>query len=607
MAVDDSYTKVLLHGNGVDGGTVFTDEGGNTWEIIEPTYATIETDTAVKKFGTASIHKTTNLPGSVTSLRMTSGFTADLNPGAGDFTVDHQFQMASLPTPAGGSQVIVAFYANSSNKFSLELGQVDEGSPYYYFCLTGKAGGVSLGYNYFGYTTPSLQLLPNQLYHIELCRTGNDYKLFIEGQLLETISLAAHTYTMTSGGYIDLFNGIIYETWIDEFRYSVGIARHTSNFTPPTDAYGAQELNINADLVLPFSMGSVFMEGDYGDLRARLTLPLSMSGELETDALTINASLPIPFSMGWTFGLVNRGLNAPIGIPLSISGTLYAYPVINGTFFKQIPALSLSANAYQSPLGKGDCILPSLSLNGKGEVALTGSLSKSLPHLTLYGYGEIPTTGTAHLTLPMLTVSGLTSKSILGVGKIELPIFRLYTYGYQSISGSASVVLPMFTLHARITDVLYTSLVVNIKTQGMTTFANYLFNSMCHFQGKNLGATATSINDLDLGTTDNGAIIDWNFKIGHIDLHMKTKKKIRQAWLSCQITGDLIVSVITADGEEYEYNATSYSATEDGVRVKFGRGIRSKYISLNVKNDEEGSAIELDAIRLNLDSCGGRR
>src|SRR5689334_6463249 len=48
--VDDSYTKALLHFNGSDGSTTFTDESGKTWSVN----GDAQIDTAQSEFGGAS-------------------------------------------------------------------------------------------------------------------------------------------------------------------------------------------------------------------------------------------------------------------------------------------------------------------------------------------------------------------------------------------------------------------------------------------------------------------------------------------------------------------------------------------------------------------------
>ena len=53
-------------------------------------------------------------------------------------------------------------------------------------------------------------------------------------------------------------------------------------------------------------------------------------------------------------------------------------------------------------------------------------------------------------------------------------------------------------------------------------------------------------------------------------------------------------------GDVWQYTAETYEITETGIRVKVGKGLKSKYVALDFSS-VEGSSLELDAIRLHLD------
>jgi hypothetical protein len=142
-------------------------------------------------------------------------------------------------------------------------------------------------------------------------------------------------------------------------------------------------------------------------------------------------------------------------------------------------------------------------------------------------------------------------------------------------------------------------MVMNLKNQALTIYKNYNFNSMCQFNGVPLGATKTGIYNLNSGETDDGTVIDWNIKTGLIDLEQVVKHKLRQAWISYKTNGDILFTVILPDGTEYEYALKGIDNTENGLRVKFGKGIRSKYIALDIENINY-STFELDELKLHF-------
>jgi hypothetical protein len=78
-AVDDAYTKALLHMDGTDASTTFTDESGKTWTRS----GDAQIDTDQYKFETAS----GKFDGSGDYVY--TGDSADWDAGSGDYTVDY--------------------------------------------------------------------------------------------------------------------------------------------------------------------------------------------------------------------------------------------------------------------------------------------------------------------------------------------------------------------------------------------------------------------------------------------------------------------------------------------------------------------------------------
>jgi hypothetical protein len=342
------------------------------------------------------------------------------------------------------------------------------------------------------------------------------------------------------------------------------------------------------------------------DINANLTVTPVLSGAIETDGLEMNGTLVIPVNISGTMGSIQNVISGTLTIPISIAGTVYSYPVYDGLLYANLPSMELDATGYGDLIGVGYPELPFFTLSAEAYGDPIATFDKSLPMFRLGTVAEELPVGIANLTLPMLRISTVADSGNLATFSASLPIFRLSTTGYLDVLATGDMTIPFFGISAFISPSTYTSLAMNLLNRGLTEFANYNFNSMCHFNGKNLGATTTGIHDLDSGTNDNGTKIDWNFTIGYIDLQIKTKKKLREMWMGCQIDGNVVVTVKKADGTEYEYKGESFEETERGVRVKFGKGIKTRYLSLDVKN-EDVSTMELDAIRLMLDKYEGRR
>jgi len=212
MAVDDAYTKALLHMDGADASTTFTDESGKTWTA----YADAQIDTAQSKFGGAS----GLFDG--TGDYISTPAHADFNmQAAGDWTVDFWYR----PNATATDDAIVHFKKTGSAQ-GLHVHKngtaivVDNGLA---------ASGISAG-----------NLSTATWYHITVVRESGTIYLYIDG--VEVDSEAAQDYgdndsncqiaIFNVGADIANLNG-----WMDEFRVSKGIARWTANFTPPTAPY----------------------------------------------------------------------------------------------------------------------------------------------------------------------------------------------------------------------------------------------------------------------------------------------------------------------------------------------------------------------------------
>lgn len=217
MPVDDAYTKALLHFDGADASTTFTDESGKTWTARN--HAQI--DTAQSKFGGAS-----GLFDGTDDYIDTPDH-AEFTLGSGDFTFDlwfkinslaHDYLMFGQADTSGNAKSTCLFYISSDNK-----------------CNGGIYSGTT---SYF--TTPS-SAVDGNWHHYALVRYGNTLTQYVDGTASGTKDVTGITIndsdTTFSIGRQGIYNYYHFNGWIDEFRFSAGIARWTANFTPPTVAY----------------------------------------------------------------------------------------------------------------------------------------------------------------------------------------------------------------------------------------------------------------------------------------------------------------------------------------------------------------------------------
>lgn len=212
----DSYTQLMLHMDGSDEGTTFTDDSGNGRNGTAN--GNVNTETDYKKFGTASAE----FDGSGDYITV-----ADNNAwafGSSDFTIDWWFYGPAMT----GSGTIWYQRTNSNNY--IRLRHYTDGD----FQLYAKGGGSDL----VVISTTGTSDISTGWHHFALVRSGNNWYGFIDGVKDVTVSDSSSLPNYSGSVYIGYENtvGNYTKGYIDEFRVS-SFARWTDNFTPPASPY----------------------------------------------------------------------------------------------------------------------------------------------------------------------------------------------------------------------------------------------------------------------------------------------------------------------------------------------------------------------------------
>lgn len=208
---------LLLGFNHADGATSFTDDSG-TFTVTGQNGGAVTTSQS--KFGTGSL----DIPGTTGAQRgeIAQAANAGFDFAGGDFTIECWARYVS----GNGTPSYHIFDANQTgtSRFILR-----------YNSLTTLQFGINGGSTTIQHT---YTWTSGAWIHLAVTRSGDDYRMFVDGVATSPTNLAGAINSGTTPLYIgnsnnnDGFGG-----QIDEVRFTKGVARYTATFTPPSAAF----------------------------------------------------------------------------------------------------------------------------------------------------------------------------------------------------------------------------------------------------------------------------------------------------------------------------------------------------------------------------------
>jgi len=206
--VDPFFANVasLIHFDGPNGSTTFTDQKPVAWTIL---YGSPALSTAQYKYGGSSLYSTAS--GIITS--------AALAPiGASDYTWEFYLYLTST----SGIQIL-ANLRSGSNPNNPEL-YLNSGVITYYALQADQIIGSTLS--------------TGTWYHIALSRESGNSRLFVNGTQVGSTYADSNTYASEKLIYASNYtSNFPTQGYIDEARLTIGVGRYTTNFTPPILAF----------------------------------------------------------------------------------------------------------------------------------------------------------------------------------------------------------------------------------------------------------------------------------------------------------------------------------------------------------------------------------
>ena len=224
---DQYYNSVslLLHGNGTNGSTTITDNSPSPKTVTA--FGDARISTVQSKFGGASIAFDGN--GDYLTTPDSTGW--DLS---GDFTIEAWVYLAGYSNAYSGAYgaCVVAQYNSTPLVYPIGWQLRINGTALAYNTINLFTGNTDLNF------ASSIALYSWN--HIAVTRSSGSIKAFVNG--MQAGSTVANSDSFTEGGarplWIGALNDSSFRFWlngyIDELRITKGIARYTTNFTPPT-------------------------------------------------------------------------------------------------------------------------------------------------------------------------------------------------------------------------------------------------------------------------------------------------------------------------------------------------------------------------------------
>jgi hypothetical protein len=271
----------------------------------------------------------------------------------------------------------------------------------------------------------------------------------------------------------------------------------------------------------------------------------------------------------------------------------------------EINNFTFSATGYLGVNGSIPDLNMSFGLTMSGSQALSGTLEVAALKMAFTGTGNVGQISTFNKSIAFaFTASG----NVGNIGTMDL------VFNHVRLSSASAYISPIGNLQLTLglefsatgSSTIFKSMVLNLKNNALTEYLSYVFNSMCSFNGKLYGAASNGIYELT-GEEDAGSDIPWRFRTGKLDLETdNVKKSLRYAWLGYKASGELTLSVFDQDGNQYDYIVENIRNTDGGIRVKTGKGIRSRYVELQLANIDN-ETISLDKMRIFTELTGKKR
>lgn len=136
---------------------------------------------------------------------------------------------------------------------------------------------------------------------------------------------------------------------------------------------------------------------------------------------------------------------------------------------------------------------------------------------------------------------------------------------------------------------------MNLATGAASRYTNWQFNSFAQLMDDRYYGVDQFGMWLLEGDTDNGAEIPAGIDLGRVGFRTNNLKALPNVYVGGKASANMIVTVTTASGSVYDYQARSYSLAAKVQRHDCGKGLRETWYELVVRN-KNGGYIEVSFV-----------
>jgi len=233
----DSAVKLLLHFDGANGSSTFTDD---SYRPLTPSVVsgTVQLSTSQSKFGGSSLY----LNGTGTNVLRTTNTDSKISLGTNAFTIEGWFYFNVQASTRSPAYVPLLSFATSSDVQGPVLFQNNNNEIRWVHAAALGQGGWTVDI-----TTTSAGITTGAWHHIAVVGTGTNIKIFVNGTQRAT-SANGNIYTgsyfyIGHYPYISGSTPVTFNGYIDDVRIS-DTARYSDTFTPSASAFASGAISV---------------------------------------------------------------------------------------------------------------------------------------------------------------------------------------------------------------------------------------------------------------------------------------------------------------------------------------------------------------------------